>query len=204
MSKFGDYWAAQCGNPRGIVGKIMTWAMNRANNVMYHGIIDNMKLSKNMRILDVGFGNGYLEKLIYKEVQCSIYGIDISEDMVKVASKNNKKGIANGDIALLVGDCCELTFENNSFDIVTTMNTIYFWKDTIQGLQEIYRVLKEKGVFYNAVLTKESLDKVFYTKNGFKKFEQKEYVEMGKQVGFKNISFKNLGKEYGLLIIYEK
>lgn len=204
MSKFGDYWAAQCGNPRGIVGKIMTWAMNRANNVMYHGIIDNMKLSKNMRILDVGFGNGYLEKLIYKEVQCSIYGIDISEDMVKVASKNNRKGIANGDIVLLVGDCCELTFENNSFDIVTTMNTIYFWKDTIQGLQEIYRVLKEKGVFYNAVLTKESLDKVFYTKNGFKKFEQKEYVEMGKQVGFKNISFKNLGKEYGLLIIYEK
>ena len=204
MSKFGDYWAAQCGNPRGIVGKIMTWAMNRANNVMYHGIIDNMKLSKNMRILDVGFGNGYLEKLIYKEVQCSIYGIDISEDMVKVASKNNRKGIANGDIVLLVGDCCELTFENNSFDIVTTMNTIYFWKDTIQGLQEIYRVLKDKGVFYNAVLTKESLDKVFYTKNGFKKFEQKEYVEMGKQVGFKNISFKNLGKEYGLLIIYEK
>lgn len=204
MSKFGDYWASQCGNPRGIIGRIMTWAMNRANKVMYHGIIENVKPSQEMKILDVGFGNGYLEKLIYKEAECSIYGIDISEDMVETASENNKKGIANGDIHLSIGDCCNLTFENNTFDVVTTMNTIYFWSDTIQGLQEIHRVLKDGGVFYNAVLTKESLDKVFYTKNGFKKFEKEEYIEMGKQVGFKNISFKKLGGEYGLLVIYEK
>ena len=204
MSKFSDYWASQCGNPRGTVGKIITWAMNRTNNIMYHGIIENMKPSEGMKILDIGFGNGYLEKLIYGQAKCSIYGIDISEDMVKLASENNKKGIENGDIHLSIGDCCNLTFEDNSFDIVTTMNTIYFWNDTMQGLQEIYRVLKDGGVFYNAVLTKESLDKVFYTKNGFKKFEKNEYVEMGQQVGFKKISFKQLGKEYGLLVIYEK
>lgn len=204
MSKFGDYWASQCGNPKGVIGRVMTWAMNRANKVMYYGIIENMKPSEDMKILDIGFGNGYLEKLIYSESKCSIHGIDISEDMVKIASENNKKGIVNGDIHLCVGDCCNLIFENNSFDIVVTMNTIYFWNDTIQGLQEIYRVLKENGVFYNAVLTKESLDKVFYTKNGFKKFELNEYVEMGKQVGFKNVSYRKLGRDYGLLIIYEK
>ena len=44
------------------------------------------------------------------------------------------------------------------------MNTIYFWNDTIKGLQEVHRVLKDGGVFYNAVLTKENLDKLFYTK----------------------------------------
>ena len=90
-----------------------------------------------------------------------------------------------------------------TFDVVVTMNTIYFWNDTIKGLQEIYRVLKDDGVFYNAVLTKENLDKLFYTKNRFKKFEKQEYSEMGQKIGFKKISFKNLGN-YGLLIIYEK
>ena len=204
MSGFSDYWASQCGNPRGFVGRIMTWAMNRVNKVMYHGIIESMNPSQGLKILDIGFGNGYLEKLIYRKGKCSIYGIDISEDMVKLASASNKNGIANGDIHLSVGDCCKLEFEDNSFDIITTMNTIYFWNDTVQGLQEIYRVLKAGGVFYNAVLTKESLDKVFYTKNGFKKFEKSEYVELGRQVGFQNITFKNLGKKYGLLIIYEK
>ena len=61
MSKIGDYFASQCGNPHGVIGKIMTWAMNRANNVMYKGIVDELKISPKTRILDVGFGNGYLE-----------------------------------------------------------------------------------------------------------------------------------------------
>ncbi|MCH5271759.1 MAG: class I SAM-dependent methyltransferase, partial [Lachnospiraceae bacterium] len=117
-----------------------------------------------MKVLDIGFGNGYLDALIYRKEQCTIYGIDISEDMVKLASEKNQKGIENGDIHFAVGDCCDLAFENQAFDIVVTMNTIYFWNDTIKGLQEIYRVLKDGGVFYNAVLKKENLDKLFYKK----------------------------------------
>lgn len=204
MSIFGDYWASQCGNPRGKIGRFMTWAMNRANNVMYHGIVENIKLFQGMKLLDVGFGNGYLEKLLYNKGKCTIYGIDISEDMVKLAAEKNKQGIANGDIHLSVGDCCRLVFEDHSFDVVTTMNTIYFWENTVQGLQEIYRVLKQDGLFYNAVLTKESLDRVFYTKNGFQKFEKEDYIKMGYQAGFKHVSFESLGHDYGLLVIYEK
>ena len=203
MSRFSDYWASQCGNPRGIVGCLVTCAMNWTNKVMYDGIIENMRPSKGMKVLDIGFGNGYLDALIYRKEQCTIYGIDISEDMVKLASEKNQKEIENGNMHYAVGDCCDLTFENQAFDIVVTMNTIYFWNDTIKGLQEIYRVLKDDGVFYNAVLTKQNLDKLFYTKNGFKKFEKHEYSEMGKKAGFNKISFKNLGN-YGLLIIYEK
>ena len=203
MSRFSDYWASQCGNPRGIVGSMVTWAMNRTNKVMYDGIIENMRSSKGMKVLDIGFGNGYLDALIYRKEQCTIYGIDISEDMVKLASEKNQKGIEGGDIHFAVGDCCDLAFEDQAFDIVVTMNTIYFWNDTIKGMQEIYRVLKDGGVFYNAVLTKENLDKLFYTKNGFKKFEKHEYSEMGQKIGFKKTSFKNLGN-YGLLILYEK
>ena len=203
MSRFSDYLASQCGNPRGAIGKIMTWGMNRVNGFMYNGIVNNLDLSENTKVLDIGFGNGYLEKLIYRKSKCSVYGIDISEDMVRIAVEVNRQGVENGDIHLSVGDCCDLEFEDNYFDIVTTMNTIYFWNDTVQGLREIYRVLNEKGAFYNAVLTKEGLDKMFYTKNGFKKFEKKEYAQMGRQVGFRKISYKQLGK-HGLLIKYEK
>ena len=81
MRKLGDYLASQCGNPHGVIGKIMTWAMNHANNVMYKGIVDELKISPKTKILDVGFGNGYLEKLIIRKSPCSITGIDISEDI---------------------------------------------------------------------------------------------------------------------------
>ena len=90
MGKLGDYLASQCGNPHGVIGKIMTWAMNRANNVMYKGIIEEINISPKTKILDVGFGNGYLEKLIIRKSPCSITGIDISEDMVRKATEANR------------------------------------------------------------------------------------------------------------------
>ena len=87
---------------------------------------------------------------------------------------------------------------------MTTMNTIYFWSDTAKGMSEIFRVLNPGGVFMNAVISKEKLDKFFYTKNGFKKFTKQEYIETGKKAGFRRIRVKILGNQYGLLIIYIK
>ncbi len=204
MGKLGDYLASQCGNPRGIIGKFMTWAMNRANSVMYKGIIDEMNISQKTKILDVGFGNGYLEKLIIRKTPCSITGIDISEDMVSKATEANRKYVASGNMKFQLGDCCDLSFKDRSFDVVTTMNTIYFWSDTAKGMAEISRVLKDGGIFYNAVISKENLDKFFYTKNGFRKFTKEEYIALGKKAGFRRIRIKRLGNNYGLLIIYMK
>ena len=204
MSKIGDYFASQCGNPRGVIGKLMTWAMNRANNVMYIGIVDELKISPQTKILDVGFGNGYLEKLIIQKARCSITGIDISEDMVNKAVENNRRYVASGNMKFQLGDCCDLSFKDKTFDVVTTMNTIYFWNDTAKGMSEISRVLKDGGIFYNAVISKEKLDKFFYTKNGFKKFTKDEDIELGKKAGFQRIRIKALGDNYGLLIIYMK
>ena len=102
-------------------------------------IIAKMKPQGSEKVLDIGFGNGYLEKLIFRQAQCQIEGVDISEDMVKVATRNNKEAVSNGKVHFAVGDCCDLTFDGASFDVVVTMNTIYFWGDTIKGLKEIHR-----------------------------------------------------------------
>lgn len=204
MSWVGNYFASQCGNPHGLVGKIMTWMMNRVNRVMYRGIVAELSLSAATELLDIGFGNGYLEKLIARKGNCRITGIDISEDMVRKARETNCRQVASGSMVFKLGDCCSMDFHEDSFDIVTTMNTIYFWSDTDKGMSEIYRVLKTGGVFYNAVLTKESLDSMFYTKSGFKKFTEEEYTALGKKAGFSSIETKSLGHGYGLLIIYRK
>lgn len=202
--KISEYIASQCGNPRGVIGRIMTWSMNRANNVMYKGIVSELNIRDSLRILDIGFGNGYLEKLIMKKGKCNIEGIDISEDMVNAATNNNRKYVEDGYIKFGIGDCCSMDYEDESFDVVTTMNTIYFWNQTDKGMSEIFRVLKPGGVFYNASLTKENLDKVFYTKSGFKKFNEDEYKKLGINAGFTKVDIKPLGNKYGLLVICEK
>ena len=71
-----------------------------------------------------------------------------------------------------------MDYKEGSFDVVTTINTIYFWEATRTGMSEVYRVLKSGGVFYNALITKENLDSVFYTQRGFKTFKNEEYIEI--------------------------
>ena len=61
-----------------------------------------------------------------------------------------------------------------------------------------------KKQMLNAVISKEKLDKFFYTKNGFQKFTKQEYIELGKKAGFRRIRIKTLGNQYGYLIIYTK
>ena len=53
MGRLGEYLGKQCGNPTGIVGKIMAWGMNRVNKFMYKGIIDEIKPNKQMVMLDI-------------------------------------------------------------------------------------------------------------------------------------------------------
>jgi hypothetical protein len=71
-------------------------------------------------------------------------------------------------------------------------------------MSEVYRVLKTGGVFYNAVIKKENLDSIFYTRSGFKKLKNEEYIEIGRDVGFANVEIKPLGHGYGQLVIYRK
>ena len=48
--------------------------------------------------MDIGYGNGYLLKYLYKKTKSDLYGIDISADMLKQA--NEKGTIENKEIML--------------------------------------------------------------------------------------------------------
>ena len=90
------------------------------------------------------------------------------------------------------------------FDAITTINTIYFWDDTLKGLEEIYRTLKIGGIFYNAVYSKEFLKKLSYTKKGFKFFEKEDYITLGKKAGFSDVFIKEIIKRKSYIISYVK
>lgn len=204
MGRISDYYASQCGNPHGIIGRILTWLMNRANKIMYNGIVSELSISEKSKVLDIGFGNGYLEKLIMQKRKCHITGIDISDDMVKKATLMNQEYVDSGNIKFQLGDCCSLDFADGTFDAAATINTIYFWNDTAKGMSEIYRVLKKGGTFCNAVISKQSLDKMLLTQSGFKKFSKKDYIELGKKAGFRKVQIKKLDKRSRLIIICTK
>ena len=204
MSKFTEYIGSQFGNPRGFVGKVCCVLMNIINKAMYKNTVSVMNISPDENMLDIGYGNGYLLNCVYKKTKAKLYGIDISEDMKIQATKRNKKALSDGKLFLDIGDCCDLKYSDDFFEAITSINTVYFWEDTVKGLSEIHRTLKSGGSFYNVVYTKEWLDKLSYTEKGFKKFETDELAALGKTAGFENIQVKDIVKGKSFVVIYTK
>lgn len=205
MSKLSDYIGSQFGEPRGIVGRVCCFFMNRINQAMYMSIVSEVQERKCSGILDVGFGNGYLIERLRPVTRAVIYGIDISEDMKKAAEIRNKNAVLSGRVRLSIGDCCSLKFRDSSFDAVTSVNTVYFWEDPVKGLKEIHRVLKDGGVFYNAVYSKEWFDKAqSYTKKGFKIYERQDFIRFGREAGFSDVIIREIARGKSYLVIFVK
>ena len=99
-------------------------------------------------ILDVGCGGGRtIAKLAALGPEAKIFGIDYSDDSVAIARKTNAKLIQTGRVDIGSGTVSELPFPENTFDVVTAVETHFFWPDLPNDLREVMRVLKTGGRF---------------------------------------------------------
>ena len=204
MGRFTEHIGSQFGNPRGLVGKCCCIIMNVINNAMYRKTVSLVKLNDKSKVLDIGYGNGHLIKKMYKKYRPFVCGIDISEDMRAAAEKRNAAALKDGKLRLSIGDCCKLEYDDGTFDAVTSVNTIYFWNDTLQGMKEIFRVLKPGGAFYNTVYAKEWLQKLSYTRKGFRMFELEDYMSLCVQAGFSEAEIIDISKGKSFVVMCTK
>lgn len=179
-----DYISRQFMHPKGWAGRLIGKIQNYSNRTMYGRLVALLHLDATDKILDIGYGNGYLLELIYKKQPVDMYGIDISADAKATATKRNEAAHLAHQLHLEVGDCCSLPYADGLFSAITTINTVYFWSNTLQGLKEIRRTLADGGVFYNVFYTKTYLDKVPFAKSDYRKFEVGELVQLGEEAGF--------------------
>lgn len=194
---FKKYWARQFGFPTGFGGKIATFIMNRLNGKSYEAAIS--KAPKSGKILDIGFGNGYLIKKLAKKTAATIHGIDISIDMLSAATKRNKRAVKSGKVVLTKGSVDNIPIDTQ-FDFIYTVNTVYFWEDLMAGLIAIKDKLKDGGTFINVLYTNEFLNKISHTQYGYAKYETKELIKATVKAGFnaKMIQIEK-GKSYYIL-----
>lgn len=174
--------ARQLRRPKGTLGHKVASKMNEANEFLYYFTLDQMELRNGLSVLEIGFGNGkFFDKLFNRAQQLQITGIDFSDLMVKAAIKNNETSIAAGKLSILKGQSDQLPFADNSFDIVFCINVAYFWNETGKHLQEINRVLKPGGKLYTTIRTKESIEKMPFTKYGFKSYTEEDWKLLAHQ-----------------------
>jgi ubiquinone/menaquinone biosynthesis C-methylase UbiE len=153
-------------------------------------------------VLDIGFGNGYLiKKLFEQNVPITIHGIEISNDMINKVTTKNKQNIENGTLKLVLENISKTSFEENMFDKIYTVNTIYFWNELEKSFSEIKRILKSGGIFINVIYTKEYLDKIVYTSYGFNKYSAEEIKSITENNRMKVIETIEIQKNKSYCII---
>ena len=107
---------------------------------------DIMRYSKQGNCLDVGTGPGWLLiKLHEQSPALHLYGIDISASMVAKASANVRKANLAGFVEVKKGDASHIPYGDGFFDAVVSTGSIHHWKEPVQALNEIHRVLKHGG-----------------------------------------------------------
>ena len=74
-----------------------------------------------------------------------VYGVDYSALCVEKSAKYNRKNVLCGKAEIRQAGVSELPFDTGSFDLVTAVETYYFWPDKLHDLMEILRVLKSGG-----------------------------------------------------------
>ena len=100
-------------------------------------------------ILDLATGTADLAiDLAKRSPQAHIIGMDLSEKMLEIGKAKVKKLGLENQIELQLGDAASLPFEDCSFDAVTVAFGVRNFEDLEQGLSEIQRVLKPKGMAF--------------------------------------------------------
>ena len=98
-------------------------------------------------MLDIGCGGGAtLKRLLRRSEGAKVYGIDISEERVAKARRVNAK-VLDKQVFVTQGSAEKLPYEDGKFDLVTAVETVYFWPNLPDCLKEVKRVLKPGGRF---------------------------------------------------------
>ncbi len=109
-------------------------------------------LRGDQRFLDLGCGTGLVTKPLL-EAGHRVHCLDIAFGMLSVLKE---KTIGSDNLSLTVGDGEFLPYANDSFDIVVSSLTYHWIWNLKEALAEVFRVLREKGVFVCALLGEDS------------------------------------------------
>ena len=116
----------------------------RLSEKFYDLVTENVSLSEDMSILDMGCGTG---TILYRLSQkCSIngYGIDVEEKMLEQARKKCP------DMQILNCSCDDTPFEDGSFDAIVACMAYHHFPDKDGFSKECARLLKKGGRLYIA------------------------------------------------------
>ncbi|MBO9703246.1 MAG: class I SAM-dependent methyltransferase [Sporocytophaga sp.] len=153
--------------------------MNEGNKIMNLEAIKAVNPCAHDRILEIGMGNGFFVKNIISIDPTIVYtGCDFSETMIEEAEKMNAEYIKIGSVVFYLASADKLPLKDHSYNKLFTVNTIYFWENPVNTLNEFKRVLTKDGELIIVVRPKHIMENIPVTKYGFTMYSKEELIEL--------------------------
>ena len=186
---FQAFFSRQLAKPSGLFGRLFTarW-LDKANAGMNALTLDSLMLAPVDRLLELGFGSGYLLEKVLKNRLCDFAaGADISPEMVGHVGARLRVYIEAGDALIRHGDIEAIPFADGEFTKLCSVNTLYFWRDPQRALAECRRVLAAGGRIALCFNAKSEMLKWPGHVHGFALYELAEVEALLAAAGFSRI-----------------
>jgi SAM-dependent methyltransferase len=136
----------QCRKPSWLPGRLFAMLMNSTHSAMTQWALGHLSLARDSVVLDVGCGGGRtIQQLALLSPAGKVSGIDYSAASVAVARRTNAQAISAGRVDIRVGSVSSMPYADGSFDVVTAVETHYYWPNLTADLREVRRVLRRGG-----------------------------------------------------------
>ena len=187
-------------NPHGASGRMALSMMN-----CWHGPLTNWGLGyvpfqDGWTILDVGCGGGQtLRRLLNRSKDAIVHGIDISDESVAKAREVNAD-LLDKRVFVQKASAAELPYADCTFDLVTAVETVYFWPELPHCFEEVKRVLKPGGLF--AILLEVASAECAWTRlvDGMTTYSPEQLKAFLGQAGFCDVEIHRKKPSYATII----
>jgi 2-polyprenyl-3-methyl-5-hydroxy-6-metoxy-1,4-benzoquinol methylase len=106
-------------------------------------ILQYIPPNDDVHILDIGCGNGKMLVYLQKKTKSFIYGFDYSEEAIKTA-----QFIFHENAEFREGIIGNIEYPDEKFDMIISMDTLYFAPDMTAFVAQVKKWMKKDGVFF--------------------------------------------------------
>ncbi len=154
-------------------------------------IVKHLEVPRNANILDIGCANGTLLSMISKQKAIFGSGLDISSEMIKIASQRHPQ------FEFKQGSAEAVPFPKDNFDIIICSASFHHFPHPDRFLDEASRLLKQDGRLVIAEIHIPVVTKLynwrlnsFSTEGDVKVYQPKELVNLFQEKGWKIVKRK--------------